>query len=84
MHLEKQYRHVLFGKGSSKGIFAADESGPMIARRFKTIGVESTGENRRVLMLAAPRLGEFVSGVILHEETLGQCTEDGMSAPIEY
>ena len=56
----------------------------MIARRFKTIGVESTGENRRVLMLAAPRLGEFVSDVILHEETLGQCTEDGMSAPIEY
>ena len=56
-----------------KGILAADESGPTIAKRFKTIGVESTEENRcawRGLMLAAPRLGEFVSGVILHEETL--------------
>ena len=67
-----------------KGILAADESGPTIAKRFKTIGVESTEENRRAwrdLMLAAPRLGEFVSGVILHEETLGQCTEDGTPLP---
>ena len=67
-----------------KGILAADESGPTIARRFKTIGVESTEENRcawRGLMLAAPRLGEFVSGVILHEETLAQRTEDGTPLP---
>ncbi len=67
-----------------KGILAADESGPTIARRFKTISVESTEESRRAwrsLMLAAPRLGEFVSGVILHEETLGQCAEDGAPLP---
>lgn len=67
-----------------KGILAADESGPTIAKRLKTIGVESTEDNRRAwrsLMLAAPGLGEFISGVILHEETLGQCTDDGTPLP---
>lgn len=67
-----------------KGILAADESVPTIAKRFKAIGVESTEENRcawRNLILTAPGLGEFVSGVILHEETLGQCTEDGTFLP---
>ena len=67
-----------------KGILAADESGPTVAKRFKTIGVESTEENRRawrVLLLAAPGLGEFISGVILHEETLAQRTDDGTPLP---
>ena len=67
-----------------KGILAADESGPTLAKRFKTIGVASSEENRRAwrsLILAAPRLGEFVSGVILHEETLAQCTDDGTPLP---
>ena len=63
-----------------KGILAADESSPTIARRFKSIGVESTEENRRVyrqFLVAAPGLGEFISGVILFEETLGQRADDG-------
>lgn len=63
-----------------KGLLAADESGPTIAKRFKTIAVESTEENRRAwrtLLLSTPGLGEFVSGVILYEETLGQCADDG-------
>ncbi len=67
-----------------KGILAADESGPTIAKRFKTIGVASSEDHRRAwrcLLLAAPGLGEFVSGVILHEETLGQCTDDGTPLP---
>ncbi|MEO5698224.1 MAG: class I fructose-bisphosphate aldolase [Burkholderiaceae bacterium] len=65
----------------SKGLLAADESGPTIAKRFKTIGVESTDETRRSyrsLLLATPGLAEFVSGVILYEETLGQVDTDGM------
>src|SRR4051794_31820179 len=60
---------------AGKGILAADESGPTIAKRFKAIGVESTEENRRAyrnLLLATPGLGAFISGVILYEETLGQ------------
>ena len=58
-----------------KGILAADESGPTIAKRFKAVGVESTEENRRAyrsLLLSTPELGTHISGVILYEETLGQ------------
>ena len=67
-----------------KGILAADESGPTIAKRFKAIGVESTEENRRAyrqLILAAPALGEFISGVILYDETMGQRADDGTPLP---
>ena len=69
---------------AGKGILAADESVPTIAKRFKAIGVESTEENRRAyrsLLLGTPGLGEFISGVILHEETLGQCTDAGTALP---
>ncbi|MDD5581138.1 MAG: fructose-bisphosphate aldolase class I [Methylobacter sp.] len=65
-----------------KGILAADESHPTIAKRFKEINVESTEQNRldyRELMLTTPGLGEFISGVILFEETLGQTTAEGKS-----
>ena len=67
-----------------KGILAADESSPTIAKRFKAIGVESTEENRRTyrqLLLAAPGVGEFLSGVIFFEETLGQRADDGTPFP---
>lgn len=67
-----------------KGILAADESSPTIAKRFKAIGVESTEENRRAyrqILLATAGIGEFISGVILFEETLGQRTDDGMPLP---
>jgi fructose-bisphosphate aldolase class I len=65
-----------------KGLLAADESGPTIAKRFKTIGLESSEENRRAyrnLLLTTPGLGEFVSGVILYEETLGQKADDAIT-----
>jgi fructose-bisphosphate aldolase class I len=67
-----------------KGILAADESSPTIAKRFKAIGVESTEENRRAyrqLLLTTPGLGEFISGVIFFEETLGQRADDGTPLP---
>jgi fructose-bisphosphate aldolase class I len=67
-----------------KGILAADESGPTIAKRFKAVGVESTEENRRAyrsLLLSTPGLGTHISGVILYEETLGQHADDGMLLP---
>lgn len=63
-----------------KGLLAADESGPTIAKRFKAIGIESTPESRRTyrgLLLSAPGIGEHLSGVILYEETLGQRADDG-------
>ncbi|WAK00603.1 class I fructose-bisphosphate aldolase [Methylobacter sp. YRD-M1] len=67
-----------------RGILAADESLPTIAKRFKAVNVESTEENRRAyrsLLLTTPGLGEFISGVILFEETLGQKTADGKPLP---
>jgi fructose-bisphosphate aldolase class I len=67
-----------------KGILAADESGPTIAKRCKAVGVESTEEIRRAyrsLLLQAPGLGDFISGVILYEETLSQRGDDGTPLP---
>jgi len=58
-----------------RGLLAADESEPTIKKRFDTINLVSTEENRRVyrsLLLETPGLGDFISGVILFEETLGQ------------
>ena len=63
-----------------KGILAADESAPTIEKRLKSIGVESTEENRRSyrqLLLTTPGLADHISGVILFDETLRQSATDG-------
>src|SRR5688500_17886551 len=63
-----------------KGILAADESLPSIEKRFVSINVSSTEENRRAyreLLCATPGLGEFVSGIILFDETIRQKAADG-------
>lgn len=64
-----------------KGILAADESQTTIAKRFSPLHIESTVENRRnyrELLFTTPDIEAFISGVILHEETLGQKTKDGL------
>ena len=69
---------------TGRGILAADESTPTIAKRFQAIGVESTEENRRTyrsLLLTTPGLGEFISGVILFEETLAQQSDAATLLP---
>ncbi len=63
-----------------KGILAADESGGTIEKRFDSIGVESTEENRRAyreLLFTTPGANEFISGVILYDETLRQVAAGG-------
>jgi fructose-bisphosphate aldolase class I len=63
-----------------KGILAADESFPTIAKRFKKINTESTEENRRAyreMLFTTEGAGEFISGVILFDETLRQSAADG-------
>jgi fructose-bisphosphate aldolase class I len=63
-----------------KGILAADESHGTIEKRFKAIGVESTEASRRdyrEMLFTTPGLGEFISGVILFDETLRQKAADG-------
>src|SRR5713226_3676458 len=58
-----------------KGILAADESTGTIKKRFDSIGVESTEENRRAyreLLFTTEGAEEFISGVILYDETIRQ------------
>jgi fructose-bisphosphate aldolase, class I len=65
-----------------RGILAADESSGTIKKRFDTISLESTEENRRAyrdMLFTTPGLEEFVSGVILYDETLRQSSADGTS-----
>jgi len=65
-----------------RGILAADESSPTIKRRFDTIGLESTETNRRdwrQLLFTSEGIGDWISGVILFEETLAQDASDGRS-----
>ena len=63
-----------------KGILAADESQPTIARRFEALAVESTDENRRryrQMLFTSRGVAEYISGVILFDETLRQRADDG-------
>ena len=63
-----------------KGILAADESDGTIKRRFDSIGVESTFENRRDYregLFRTAGAAEYISGVILYDETLRQDGADG-------
>ena len=63
-----------------KGILAADESGGTIKRRFDSINAESTDENRRnyrELLFRTPGASEYISGVILFDETIRQNGADG-------
>jgi fructose-bisphosphate aldolase class I len=67
-----------------KGILAADESHPTIAKRFAPINAESTEENRRAyraLLFTAPGIEDYISGVIEFEETLGQSSNDNTPLP---
>jgi len=62
-----------------KGILAADESTPTMAKRLAAIGLESTEPRRRTyreLLFRTPGLAEFISGVILYDETIRQSAAD--------
>lgn len=67
---------------SGKGILAADESLPTIEKRFKTLDIPSTEENRRAyreMLFTAAGLSEFISGAILFDETIRQKSANGLS-----
>jgi fructose-bisphosphate aldolase, class I len=64
-----------------KGILAADESSGTIKKRFDSIKLESTEEHRRTyreMLFTAPSAAEYISGVILYDETIRQKTKDGV------
>ena len=63
-----------------KGLLAADESSGTCKKRFDSVGVECNEENRRAyreLLFTTPEIAQFVSGVILFDETLRQKTKEG-------
>jgi len=67
-----------------KGILAADESLPAIEKRFGAVNLACTEETRRAyrdMLFTTPSLHRFISGVILHEESLRQSTADGVAFP---
>ena len=71
-----------------RGILAADESTPTCTSRFESIGVESTFETRneyRDMLMGADGLNEYISGVIMFDETLRQSTTCNDKTPFpEY
>src|SRR5271166_3210315 len=64
-----------------RGIFAADESTSTIKKRFDSIGVDSTPDNRRdyreLLFRSTEAMSKYISGVILYDETIRQTAKDG-------
>lgn len=67
-----------------KGLLAADESFGTIKKRLEAVGVESTEESRKAyrdLLFTAPQIEEFISGVILFDETIRQKSVEGTPFP---
>ena len=81
MNLEQLNKTAAAMVVPGKGILAADESSSTIQKRFDAIGVESTADNRRdyreLLFRSTEAMRNYVSGVILFDETLRQSAKDG-------
>jgi fructose-bisphosphate aldolase class I len=63
-----------------KGILAADETSPTLTKRFDMLGIESTPDSRRAyreMLFTSPGVAEFLSGVILYDETIRQKNAGG-------
>ena len=74
--------HALVAEG--KGLLAADESDGTIKKRFDSVRIESTQQNRRAyrdMLFTTPGVEEYISGVILFDETIRQSALDGTPFP---
>jgi len=81
MNLTELNRIALAMVTPGKGVLAADESSGTIKKRFDAIGVESTEDNRRdyreMLFRSREAMSQYVSAVILYDETIWQNAKDG-------
>lgn len=80
MNKEELERVAKAMTATGKGLLAADESNPSCQKRFDAVGVECTEQTRRIyreLLFTTPGAEEFLSGVILFDETFWQATSDG-------
>jgi fructose-bisphosphate aldolase class I len=69
---------------AGKGVLAADESAGTCEKRFESVSVDCTEENRRAyrgLLFSTPGASKYISGVILHDETLRQNNSSGVAFP---
>jgi len=69
---------------AGKGILAADESNPTMAKRLLAVGAQATPESRRrfrELLVTTPAVADRISGVILYDETIRQAASEGMPFP---
>ena len=67
-----------------KGIIAADESSGTCQKRFDAVGVPCTEETRRAyreVLITAPEIETYISGIILYDETIRQKSADGIPFP---
>jgi fructose-bisphosphate aldolase, class I len=79
--LQKTARELV---APGRGILAADESFGTIGKRFEAVGIDSSEESRRQyreMLFTTDGIGEFLSGVILFDETLRQKASDGTPLP---
>jgi fructose-bisphosphate aldolase class I len=79
MEIEKIAKLML---APGKGILAADESTGTMTKRLDSVGVPSTAENRlnfRETLFTSNKAKDYISGVILYDETLRQTTSSGIS-----
>ena len=82
MDIQKLQQTAQAMVASGKGILAIDESHSTCKKRFEALGVVSSEENRRHyrgLLVTAPNIENYVSGMILFDETLRQATDEGKS-----
>ena len=81
MNLTELNKVALAMVAPGKGLLAADESGGTIKKRFDAIGVASTEDNRRdyreMLFRSSEAMTDYISGVILYDETIWQNAADG-------
>jgi fructose-bisphosphate aldolase class I len=81
MNLAELNKVAVAMTAGGRGILAADESSGTIKKRFDTIGVESTADNRRdyreLLFRSTDAMKHYISGVILYDETIRQNAKDG-------
>jgi fructose-bisphosphate aldolase class I len=81
MNLEQLIKTAEAMVRPGKGILAADESSSTIKKRFDAIGVESTADSRRdyreLLFRSTDAMKNYISGVILYDETIRQSAKDG-------
>jgi fructose-bisphosphate aldolase class I len=81
MNLAELNKVALAMVAPGRGILAADESSGTIKKRFDAIGAESTPDNRRdyreLLFRSSEAMSEYISGVILYDETIRQNAKDG-------